>query len=86
MSKKSCEATGSTYVRFCEWRGLNCYRQREGERKFGMLSERLQGEREKAALQKFAGLLYGLMRLKKLLIFCSFFMDDNKYCTHRENE
>lgn len=86
MSKKSCEATGSTYVRFCEWRGLNCYRQREGERKFGVLSERLQGEREKAALQKFAELLYGLMRQRKSLIFCSFLMDDNIRRTHCENE
>jgi len=25
MSKKSCKATKSTYVRFCEWRRLNCY-------------------------------------------------------------
>ncbi len=25
MSKNSCTATNSTLVRFCEWRGLNCY-------------------------------------------------------------
>ncbi len=29
MSKGSCVATESTLVRLCEWRGLNCYFEKE---------------------------------------------------------